>query len=98
MIQHTPGPWWIDNPVEAEKGDDFWPIYSGAFGTRAAVNVADVYTAADARLIAAAPEMLGEVVDTVREWQGLCSCSDTGIVCKGCRNRALLARIEGGKT
>lgn len=82
MSEHSPGPW---------KWDGGLRIYDATDEQVAKVEASD----ADARLIAAAPELL----DLVRRYERGCCCHPTdGLdACPECREAAaLLARIDGG--
>ena len=65
MSKHTPGPWEMRMPHEARfvyrPADPHFPIY---------VPGDDATRAADARLIAAAPEMLGALKTAVAQLEG----------------------------
>jgi hypothetical protein len=52
-VSHTPGPWTAND----SEWPDVWAIQTSE--ARSAIVVAEVYEWADARLIAAAPEMAG---------------------------------------
>ena len=99
MTPHTPGPWGIvtaakygadhDHPaVIKDEGDGIpWCVIA------ARVTGPDLHQArANARLIAAAPEMLAliQYVATSK-----CKHPDDSQACHFCAARALLARIEG---
>jgi hypothetical protein len=63
MSKHTPGPWTWDepHPVSDELGDErhFWRLTGSSRDVLCATNDGDVFVrGADARLIAAAPELL----------------------------------------
>lgn len=88
-VAHTPGPWKAGSDhserVHIESPDGRWicGIYDGP-GT----NAPD----ADARLIAAAPEMLAVLEEKVR----ITRCANCG-KCWDCRARAAIARAKGEK-
>ena len=98
MTQHTPGPWTIEQIIP-EGEPQFWPI-AGPHTFK----VADVYLSEiDARLIAAAPEMLDALKELIAEFdEESRQIADTDPGCYGLVEtggiayaRALLARIEG---
>ena len=68
MTEHTPGPWeyWDDNGTLIEYCIDCGEMEAGYFGIPGAGKHGDgeitIYTRADARLIAAAPDLLAALV------------------------------------
>lgn len=94
--KHTPGPWWVAYPVDRSCGD-IGIKANGCANILAEVfeefEMKDVFNApvasANARLIAAAPELLEALeeavatVDDDREWV--------------CLARAVIAKARGGK-
>ena len=92
--QHTPGPW---NVVDTSDDRKRLQIHADAASLIIVASVHSVHDRigqANARLIAAAPEMLAEILAALAEHAaeqhmgGDCPCE----VCE--RRRALLARIE----
>jgi hypothetical protein len=72
VTAHTPGPWRARSTAPQEVGvSEGWPIRieSAAAGHDGEL-VAQSYGDANARLIAAAPELLRALVDLVRETDG----------------------------
>lgn len=59
MSSHTPGPWTVDGPF----GEQTWIVTHGDGGTL----IAEVYTAANAALVAVAPELIEAAQDYLRE-------------------------------
>ncbi len=57
MLKHTPGPW----EMPGQDGGDYVVCTHRSRGKRR--SVAHIYNEADARLIAAAPDMLIELID-----------------------------------
>jgi hypothetical protein len=59
--QHTPGPWFLDDPIHADLiSDDYHFIGSGrGFFDTHGFGLAGIMSLSDARLIAAAPDLLG---------------------------------------
>lgn len=85
MNKHTPGPWRVSRGAQADP-------FSIESETRTIAHVKSAFrhlgeTEANARLIAAAPEMYEQLSMLVR-W-----CEDQGETCAFAR--ALLARIDG---
>ena len=93
-IKHTPGPWEAcGKAVHAETGRE---IVFGSHNTRSG---SDEEQRANARLIAAAPELL-EACREVAEWLDLLKQNypDMAGLIRGCRKaRAAIAKAEGGK-
>jgi hypothetical protein len=89
--KHTPGPWHVDGLTRS--GDvAVWSVHPF---NQAMHSVASAHNTADARLIAAAPEMLEALGEVISAYDGM-----TGVILPGTwlkRARALLARVEGGK-
>ena len=79
VTQHTPGPWTAVNAVTPE-GHDRWYVWGP--------DRTDLSGEADARLIAAAPEMLAIIRNIAG---GYATARDMSAA------RALLAKIEGGQ-
>lgn len=91
MNAHTPGPW------EAERVDQGvgarWFNIRGGRGRLLAIEIA---SAANARLIAAAPEMLAMLKDAVCYACARRHGDVLGEACAACRPvRAVLSRIDG---
>lgn len=97
--RHSPGPWrWDDRTGTILSGADGGAIIVGQIGF--------LTPEADARLIAAAPEMLRALIDLLDNTndpisaENLCCsgppCPMTDGACETCRARALLDRIEKG--
>lgn len=92
--QHTPGPWFID--IESEKlwdicvdrGEDLWVVVqmTQAVGSTA-LTAEDI---ANARLIAAAPDLLEALKAVLSEVEGCCCSSER-------RARAAIAKATGAK-
>lgn len=92
MSKHTPGPWNVIEGVADGGGIAIGPDLEDV-GPHALVTFNGGESEANARLIAAAPEML----DALR----LCLAGMEGELPEGCQNlhgdiRVLLAKIEGG--
>lgn len=87
-MRHTPGPWtWFDYP-------DGRKLLSGP--DRAVIHCPDAPMScdpADARLIAAAPELLAALNDVIEN----CGCNDAGGPCANCE-RAEAAIEKAGAT
>ncbi len=54
MMEHTPGPW----EVEMSHSDDLYRVTGMAIGSKCPINIVTDVREANAKLIAAAPEML----------------------------------------
>lgn len=67
MKTHTPGPWWIENEKDNEGP---WEI-SDCYGRTAEVYGEGEEGAANARLIAAAPELLDALKMAFEDWATL---------------------------
>lgn len=67
-LDHTPGPWEIYDRGEKRRGLRYW--LRGVDSEIGGVRIADVVTAANARLIAAAPEMLETLIKLYRGLYG----------------------------
>lgn len=80
MSQHTPGPWTTTTMHENSVGPGPYPLYAHGevIGWTSSLG--------DARLIAAAPEMLALIQGVAKEWPD---------VAEAMTARALLAKIEG---
>lgn len=82
MSAHSPGPWrweaWDEGDVLLDPDGD--PVVTGEF----------TCSAANARLIAAAPELLAALTDAV-------DCADDGAGARRECWMALIRRIEGGE-
>ena len=92
MSQHTPGPWTIENKGVILGSEDF-PIAYMAF-------TSGEIDEANARLIAAAPEMLDILIAFVHDADKMgCDHEPAPEECYICQARALLAKVEanGGK-
>ena len=98
MNQHTPGPWVVSMAVNGRTS--VYPIVDNEVGSE---RVADVYCplnidgghiGANARLIAAAPEMLVMMLRLIDMYYQPTDCGTQALV----EARALLARIEGDTT
>lgn len=101
MSEHTPGPW----RIFYEGSGDY--LVLGAAGEEvASVSRPDAHfmhsgpgapiNEANARLIAAAPELLDWLRAHVEAY-GQCECRPDGIICPHCRAQALLARLAPGE-
>ena len=101
---HTPGPWEIGNP---ERGDHRFYVYcDNALGTAVAATVfehdmtgwPEATRLANARLIAAAPELL-EALEIAAERECSSWCAESvGEHTKACkRNRTAIAKARGAQ-
>ena len=62
-MSHTPGPWHVQE-ILGENGYTFWRVFIKTDPVRDAHDLLDLKNEADARLIAAAPELL-EIIDKI---------------------------------
>ena len=89
MPKTTPGPWTVNgaHKVESEKehgwANDGW-IICEALGPDAAAN---------ARLIAAAPELLDVLCDLLKP--EMCTGDEDGDHCNHCRAERIIDRVDG---
>ena len=99
-MSHTPGPWWAC-PPDGDGGN--WEVEDG-YGHTATVYGDDVPAAANARLIAAAPDMLAALklcveLETTCDGRRPCYCSDPEIAkhgrCHLCIVTDAIAQAEG---
>jgi hypothetical protein len=91
MGEHTPGPWEYRAP---EKEEVWGPaIYASGAYDRHMEPLAAATTEADARLIAAAPDLLAalEEIDSDNEWQ---TCGDSCVEFARPRIRAAIAKAK----
>lgn len=98
IAQHTPGPWHAHEPASvAEPDHTYWHIYAGcgfyddSEGARLGFNLSGYIREADAKLVAAAPELLEalKVVNTfakatiarlgLTDTNGICEAADAAI-------------------
>jgi len=92
--QHTPGPWmWDSDPV---KGDPlnrvrFRVVARGKTVTQCYYSSSDEQAAHDARLIAAAPELLA-ALDKINEWCPYATKEDTAARLMALQQIGVLAR------
>lgn len=86
---HTPGPW----RYQPTAGNHDYSVYAEQGNGRDVALVREFHEG-NARLIAAAPDLLAFVAEYARV---SCECDDVPGGCGPCRARALLARIEGGQ-
>ena len=63
-MTHTPGPWTTEETPLSSRSTGRWHVFDG-FGTTAVVFGYDDEAAANARLIAAAPELLEALKDVL---------------------------------
>ena len=99
MAEHTPGPWTPIEQVTREPGEvrTWWEVHAFASNGIGSKHVAHIPSEADARLIAAAPDLLAALEDLV----GYCdNCGGTGMVgdnpCRWCSPaRAAIAKAKG---
>lgn len=95
MSKHTPGPWRVEHSAP-EEGFDAWVIDDPTHGYTIAT-VADTFNkrsenAANAHLIAAAPEMLAALKEYVRDY-GDNEDGDSQLMAE--KARAAIAKAEG---
>jgi hypothetical protein len=83
MAEHTPGPWWVDGPGEGIEVHD-------TFGRTASVWGEGAEAWANARLIAAATELLAALKAGLHQLEG-----DTGKHCLCKLFRTAIAKAEG---
>lgn len=116
MSKHTPGPWIFENrdgdhPLNDQNGwgcDGLWAV-NGGFILGAGPGWDGAYqapTEANARLIAAAPEMLELIQNVARTWEDDCqfipcdteaaSALSNKLARLAAQAAPLLAKIEGG--
>ncbi len=100
-MSHTPGPWWVedsDHPMGEGR-----EVYDG-FGRTASVYGDSPTAEANARLIAAAPEMLAALkvwleLETTCDGRRPCYCEDPEIAkhgkCYACMAVNAIAKAEG---
>ena len=91
MSQHTPGPWKVEDGIFV-VGPDKLSIFGGASTKRS-----DEVCEANARLIAAAPEMYDLIFRYMHIWDGAHSdpVDKPQSGCLVCTARTLLAKVEG---
>ena len=98
MTEHTPGPWIYDHAPDNQTSDDTYSIYSESHdGT-----LADVYpwydadgkptvdVTANARLIAASPDLLAALEDILDSGPDFEHCAELAL-----RARAAIAKAKG---
>jgi hypothetical protein len=99
-MRHTDGPWWACPPDEDSEN---WEIEDG-YGHTATVYGDDEPAAANARLMAAAPDMLAALkmwmeLETTCDGRRICYCDDPEVSqhgkCYACVADAAISKAEG---
>lgn len=85
MAKHTPGPW---KTIPSPHGRKYQCVQFGADEMYTSLEM----RAADARLVAAAPDLLA-IVKSILGWADLCECGEP--FCRTTLARAAIAKAEG---
>ena len=93
---HTPGPWRIRQPKGGGTAHIIWrndegPGFAGETNTNHRIIARDIHREADARLIAAAPDLLAALETLTREWD----LGRSPLAAEWSKARAAIAKTEG---
>ena len=97
MSAHTPGPWFVDGLiVTARQKGSIGFAYGPAMPENSAVGRASL---ANARLIAAAPELLAALQSLLSDWDAVCGSHgwDKNHLCGPVDARAAIAKATGSE-